>query len=235
MSAAPALSVAGLTSGYGEAIVIRNLGFDIAPGEIVALLGKNGMGKSTLLRTIMGYLHKQAGRVLAHGRDISAAPPYRVARLGIGYVAQEKALFQDLTVEENIRLAIRGRTMPQALETVGQAFPFLTDRLWQRAGTLSGGEQKMLLMARVLATGADLILIDEISEGLQPTMVARLAGVIRTAREARGTSFLLVEQNLNFALGLADRYHVLQGGEIVLSGNSADPGAAQSVARHLSV
>ena len=228
-----ALSVKGLTSGYGEAMVIRNVGLEIVPGEIVALLGKNGMGKSTLLRTIVGYLHKQAGRVLFHGRDITSAQPYRVARLGIGYVAQEKALFQDLTVEENIRLAVRGRPLADALETVGQAFPFLTDRLWQRAGTLSGGEQKMLLMARSLATGADLILIDEITEGLQPTMVARLASVIRSAKEARGTSFLLVEQNLTFALATSDRYHLLQGGEIVASGASA--GALASVAKYLSI
>jgi urea transport system ATP-binding protein len=232
---APALSVSGLTSGYGSSMVIRNLGFEIAPGEIVALLGKNGMGKSTLLRSIMGYLRKAAGRVVAHGRDISAAPPYRVARLGIGYVAQEQALFQDLTVEENIRLALRRRALPDALATVGEAFPFLTDRLWQRAGTLSGGEQKMLLMARALATGAGLVLIDEISEGLQPTMIARLAAVIRRARAERGTSFLLVEQNLNFALGTADRYHVLQSGEIVASGGSADAGAAGEVAKYLSV
>ena len=231
----PALSVAGLASGYGSSIVIRNVGFDIARGEIVALLGKNGMGKTTLLRAIMGYLRKQAGRVLAGGRDISASPPYRVARLGVGYVAQERALFQDLTVEENIRLAVRHCTIPEALDTVGQAFPFLTDRLGQRAGTLSGGEQKMLLIARVLATGADLILIDEISEGLQPTMVARLASVIRKAREARGTSFLLVEQNLAFALANSDHYHVLQSGEIVASGASADTGASESVAKYLSV
>jgi branched-chain amino acid transport system ATP-binding protein len=230
-----ALSVEGLTSGYGEAMVIRNVGFKIAPAEILALLGKNGIGKSTLLRTIMGYLRKGAGRVVSHGRDITAAQPYRVARLGIGYVAQEKALFQDLTVEENIRLAIGGRKVAAALETVGEAFPFLTDRLWQRAGTLSGGEQKMLLMARTLATGADLILIDEISEGLQPTMVARIASVIRAAREERGTSFLLVEQNLSFALATSDRYHVLQGGEIVASGASADTGAAASISKYLSV
>jgi urea transport system ATP-binding protein len=231
----PALSVEGLTSGYGEAMVIRNVGLEIAPGEILALLGKNGMGKSTLLRTIMGYLRKAAGRVVAHGRDITGTRPYRVARLGIGYVAQEKALFQDLTVEENIRLAVRARAMPEALETVRDAFPFLADRLWQRAGTLSGGEQKMLLMARSLATGADLILIDEITEGLQPTMVERLSGVIRATREKRGTSFLLVEQNLHFALATSDRYHVLQGGEVVASGASSDPSAAASVAKYLSV
>jgi branched-chain amino acid transport system ATP-binding protein len=234
MSAA-ALSVQGVTSGYGEAMVIRNVGLDIARGEILALLGKNGMGKSTLLRTIMGYLRKAAGRVVSHGRDITHAQPYRVARAGIGYVAQEKALFQDLTVEENIRLAVRDRPMAQALDTVSEAFPFLAERLSQRAGTLSGGEQKMLLMARSLATGAGLILIDEITEGLQPTMVARVASVIKAARQARGTSFLLVEQNLSFALAASDRYHVLQSGEIVATGASREAGAAESVARYLSV
>lgn len=230
-----ALTIEGLTSGYGEVIVIRNVGLTIAPGEILAVLGKNGMGKSTLLRTIMGYLRKQAGRVVSNGRDITTAQPYRVARLGVGYVPQEKALFQDLTVEENIRLAVRDRPMAAALEVVGEAFPFLADRLWQRAGTLSGGEQKMLLMARALASDAELILIDEISEGLQPTMIARLASVIEAARASRGTSFLLVEQNLGFALAASDRYHVLQGGEIVASGASAGRGVAESVAKYLSV
>jgi branched-chain amino acid transport system ATP-binding protein len=231
----PALSVSGLTSGYGESIVIRDLSFELAAGETLAVLGKNGMGKSTLLRTIMGFLGKKAGLVAANGRDISAASPHRIAHLGVGYVAQEKALFQDLTVEENIRLAVRTRRPADALDIAGEAFPFLRERLSQRAGTLSGGEQKMLLMARALATGAALVLVDEITEGLQPTMVARIGVVIRQAREKFGTSFLLVEQHLAFALDLADRYLVLQGGEIVLSGNSRQPGAAGKITQYLSV
>lgn len=229
------LDVSNLTSGYGESIVIHDLSFALAPGEILAVLGKNGMGKSTLLRTIMGFLHKQNGRIVLNGRDISAAPPHRVARLGVGYVAQEKALFQDLTVDENIRLAVHGRSYPGALDVVGKVFPFLLERLSQRAGTLSGGEQKMLLMARTLATGAKLVLIDEITEGLQPKMVARIGDAVQQARAAQGASFLLVEQHLGFALDIADRYLVIQGGEIVLSGDCRESGASSQIAKYLSL
>jgi len=235
MSTANALSVEKLSSGYAGAVVVREVSLSIAAGEILAVLGKNGMGKSTLLKAVMGFLPRMGGTVLIGGGEATRLPPHRVARLGVGYVAQEKALFQDMTVEENLRLAVRRPDFEAALAEVEASFPFLLQRLKQRAGTLSGGEQKMLLMARSLATGAKLLLIDEITEGLQPSVIDRLAGVIRSARERHGTTMLLVEQHLPFALAVADRWAVLDRGEIAETGASSEPDARERVLKHLSV
>ncbi|QJP14726.1 ABC transporter ATP-binding protein [Starkeya sp. ORNL1] len=229
------LSVDHLSSGYAGAVVVREVSFELAPGEILAVLGKNGMGKSTLLKAMMGFLPKMTGAVTIGGTEATRLPPHRVARLGVGYVAQEKALFQDLTVEENLRLAVRGPDFDAALSEVEKSFPFLLQRLRQRAGTLSGGEQKMLLMARSLAVGAKFLLVDEITEGLQPSVIDRLAGVIRDARARHGTTMLLVEQHLPFALAVADRWAVLDRGEIAETGATSEPDAAGRVLRHLSV
>ncbi|WP_428032465.1 ABC transporter ATP-binding protein [Ancylobacter sp.] len=230
-----ALSVDNLSSGYAGAVVLREVSLAIAPGEILAVLGKNGMGKSTLLKAVMGFLPKMTGSVAIGGAEATRLSPHRVARLGVGYVAQEKALFQDMSVEENLRLAVRRPDFEAALAEVEASFPFLLQRLKQRAGTLSGGEQKMLLMARSLATGAKLLLVDEITEGLQPSVIDRLAGVIRSARDRHGTTLLLVEQHLPFALAVADRWAVLDRGEIAETGAATDPDARQRVLRHLSV
>jgi branched-chain amino acid transport system ATP-binding protein len=230
-----ALSVEKLSSGYAGAVVVREVSLSIASGEILAVLGKNGMGKSTLLKAVMGFLPRMGGTVLIGGGEATRLPPHRVARLGVGYVAQEKALFQDMTVEENLRLAVRRPDFEAALAEVEASFPFLLQRLKQRAGTLSGGEQKMLLMARSLATGAKLLLVDEITEGLQPSVIDRLAGVIRSARERHGTTMLLVEQHLPFALAVADRWAVLDRGEIAETGASSEPDARERVLKHLSV
>ena len=235
MSTANALSVEKLSSGYAGAVVVREVSLSIAAGEILAVLGKNGMGKSTLLKAVMGFLPRMGGTVLIGGGEATRLPPHRVARLGVGYVAQEKALFQDMTVEENLRLAVRRPDFEAALAEVEASFPFLLQRLKQRAGTLSGGEQKMLLMARSLATGAKLLLVDEITEGLQPSVIDRLAGVIRSARERHGTTMLLVEQHLPFALAVADRWAVLDRGEIAETGASSEPDARERVLKHLSV
>lgn len=213
----------------------REVSLAIGQGEILAVLGKNGMGKSTLLKAMMGFLPKMAGTVMIGGTEATRLQPHRVARLGVGYVAQEKALFQDLTVEENLRLAVRRPDFDAALAEVEASFPFLLQRLKQRAGTLSGGEQKMLLMARSLATGAKLLLIDEITEGLQPSVIDRLAGVIRSARDRHGTTMLLVEQHLPFALAVADRWAVLDRGEICESGACAEADSRERVLKHLSV
>jgi urea transport system ATP-binding protein len=229
------LKVKGLTSGYGEAVVLNAIDLDIASGQIFALLGKNGMGKSTLLKAIMGFLPKMCGQIEFDGQDVSETPPYRLARAGVGYVAQEQALFQDLTVEDNIRLSVRGRPIAEALSEVELSFPILLQRLGQRAGTLSGGEQKMLLVARSLANGARLLLIDEISEGLQPSMVDRVASVLATLRTRKNTTMLLVEQNIQFATQVADSYAVLERGAIVTSGAASDPTAFAQIARHMSV
>jgi branched-chain amino acid transport system ATP-binding protein len=229
------MKTTALTSGYGDATVLRAVDLELRSGEIFALLGKNGMGKSTLLKSIMGFLPKMGGQVEFAGSDVSAMPPHRLARAGIGYVAQEKALFQDLTVEENIRLSVRGRPIAAALAEVENSFPFLLQRLKQRAGTLSGGEQKMLLIARSLANGARLLLIDEISEGLQPSIIERVGAVLSDLQTRKGTTMLLVEQNIAFATQVAVRYAVLERGEIVDRGATNDPTASQRIAGYFSV
>ena len=175
-----ALAVIDLSSGYGEAIVVRAASIEVGRGEIVAVLGKNGMGKSTLLKTVMGYLPARTGRVRVFDEDVTGAPPHRVARRAVAYTPQEQAIFQDLTVEDNLKLALPDPGwFASGLARVGETFPFLRERRRQRAGTLSGGEQKMLLVARALMARPRLMLVDEITEGLQPSVVRAARGRVR--------------------------------------------------------
>jgi ABC-type branched-subunit amino acid transport system ATPase component len=233
---AAALDISGLSSGYGEALVVHDVAIEVKMGEIFALLGKNGMGKTTLLRAVMGFLPIQRGSVKLFGDDIGGLPPHRVARRAIAYTPQEQALFQDLTVEDNLRLGLRDNGQFDAgLQRVGQVFSFLPQRLRQRAGTLSGGEQKMLLVARALMSRPRLMLIDEISEGLQPSVIERLSAVLRGERDAMGTSILIVEQNVKFALSIADRYAVLKLGEISDRGSAGEGGVEVRITDQLSV
>ncbi len=234
--AAATLAVSGLTSGYGEAIVVRGINFTVAPGEIVALLGKNGMGKSTLLKTVMGFLPAREGQITLHGRDVTREPPYRIARQAIAYTPQEQAIFQDLSVGDNLRLGQpEAKWFDEELERVGEVFPFLRERLSQRAGTLSGGEQKMMLIARALMARPKMMLVDEITEGLQPSIIERLAKALLAERARTGVAMLLVEQNVRFALEVADRWVVVKLGEIDDEGKSDAPSAAARIADHLSV
>ena len=231
-----ALELADVRSGYGEAVVVRDVTLAIDQSEIFVLLGKNGMGKSTLLKTVMGFLPKLGGSVKLFGEEITSQAPYRIARKAIAYTPQEQALFQDLTVEENLRLALRDDSPLQpGLERIGGYFPFIPQRLKQRAGTLSGGEQKMLLVARALMSRPRLMLVDEISEGLQPSVIERLTEVFRSERAQSRTAMLLIEQHVRFALAIADRYAVLKLGEIVDRGSVTDAGADQRITEHLSV
>jgi branched-chain amino acid transport system ATP-binding protein len=233
---AATLEVNALTSGYGEAIVVRGVSITVAPGEIVALLGKNGMGKSTLLKTVMGFLPAREGRVVLHGQDVTGTPPHRIARQAIAYTPQEQAIFQDLSVADNLRLGqLETDWFDEEYTRIGQIFPFLRERARQRAGTLSGGEQKMLLIARALMARPKLMLVDEISEGLQPSIVERLSHALVAERERTRVSMLLIEQNVRFALDVADRWAVLKLGEIDDEGDSADSDAADRIADHLSV
>ena len=233
---AATLEISALTSGYGEAIVVRGVSMTVAPGEIVALLGKNGMGKSTLLKTVMGFLPAREGRVMLHGRDVTGQPPYRIARQAIAHTPQEQAIFQDLSVGDNLRLGqAEVSWFEEELARVAQVFPFLKERLGQRAGTLSGGEQKMLLIARALMARPKLMLVDEITEGLQPSIIERLAEALVVQRERTGVAMLLVEQNVRFALNVADRWAVLKLGEIDDAGKSDAHNAAARIADHLSV
>lgn len=231
-----ALAVADLSSGYGEAIVVRAATIEVGRGEIVAVLGKNGMGKSTLLKTVMGYLPARSGRVRLFDQDVTGEPPHRVARRAVAFTPQEQAIFQDLTVDDNLRLGLpEPGWFDDGFARIGEIFPFLRERRRQRAGTLSGGEQKMLLVARALMARPRLMLVDEITEGLQPSVIQRLAGVFAEERARSGTAMLLVEQNVRFALGVADRWAVLKLGEIVDRGASDDADAAARIEAHLAV
>jgi ABC-type branched-subunit amino acid transport system ATPase component len=236
LAGVPALRLQGVRSGYGEAIVVNGVDLDVHCGEIVALLGKNGMGKSTLLKTVMGFLPIRGGEVALFGERVDALSPHRIARRAIAYTPQEQALFQDLTVRENLRLGLRDdRELEQGIARVGEMFPFIPQRLRQHAGTLSGGEQKMLLVARALISRPKLMLIDEITEGLQPSVIDRLIGALRAERERAGTAMLLVEQHVKFALAVADRYAVLKLGEIAESGAVGTAGIEHRIADQLSV
>ena len=229
------LALDNLTSGYGAASIVKGVTLSVGPGEIVALLGKNGMGKTTLLKTILGLVPLRGGAVRIEGVPVAGLSPARLVALGLGYAPQEQPLFQDLSIRDNLRLALRSdKQLAPALDHVFGYFPFLKDRLRQRAGTLSGGEQKMLILARALMLNPRLLLIDEISEGLQPSVIDRIAVALHGERTRNGTSMLVVEQNLDFALRLADRWAVLKLGEIDDEGPSG-PQARTRVLQHLSL
>lgn len=229
------LSLEGVTSGYGAVAVIRDLSLEIRPGEIFALMGKNGMGKTTLLKTILGVIAPKSGAIHLDGAAVAGRDPRAMAEAGVGYAPQEQPLFQDLSIRDNLRLALPSdRALGPGLERVYAHFPFLRERLAQKAGTLSGGEQKMLIIARSLMRRPSLLLIDEISEGLQPSVVARISAALRAERDANGTTILLVEQNLGFALGVADRWAVLKLGVIDDAG-TVGPDAQERVLRHLQI
>ncbi|MEM1384916.1 MAG: ABC transporter ATP-binding protein [Pseudomonadota bacterium] len=230
------LATEGLVAGYGGATVLRGVSLALAPGEVLAVLGKNGMGKSTLLKAIMGFLPVRGGRVRMEGQDVTGLQPHRLARTGIAYSPQEFTIFQDLTVGDNLRLgAPTDRIFAERLESLRGIFPRMLERLKQRAGTLSGGEQKMLLMSRALLSRPRIMLVDEISEGLQPTMIDRMAEALAAARRDQGVSVLLVEQNLGFAVSVADRYAVLKLGEVVEEGAVGAAADTAVLAEHLKV
>lgn len=235
MAEEPKLVLEGVSSGYGVIDVVNEVSLSIPPGEIFVLLGKNGMGKTTLLKTILGFLRLSGGAIKVDGVSIAGRKPAEIIASGIGYAPQELPLFQDLAIRDNLRLALRSdKYLPDALEQVYGYFPFLKDRLSQKAGTLSGGEQKMLILARALMLRPKLLLIDEISEGLQPSVVQNIARALKDDREKRGTTVLLVEQNLDFALSVADRWGILKLGAIQeVSANGAD--SAGRVLKHLKI
>jgi len=232
----PALQVTAMTSGYGALMVLRDVHLSVASGSVVAILGKNGVGKTTLLKSILGFLPKQSGQVLLSGQDITTTPAYRVARQSVTYTPQEQALFADLTIKDNLRLGVsHDSLLADRLTAVYEIFPFLKDRMEQLAGTLSGGEQKMLLIARALLGRPQLMLIDEITEGLQPSVIQRVANALNTERQRHGTSMLIVEQNVEFALQVADHYIVLKRGEVVLTGRTHEAGALTAIEAELTM
>lgn len=232
-----ALVVEELHSGYGGAAVIHGIDFNMGVGEVVAILGRNGMGKTTLLKSIMGVVSPTAGSISILGnRSERTTRPYQIARLGVSYIAQERSLYGDLTVEENIALALpREITIAAAFERIAELFPKLVTRRAQLAGTLSGGEQKMLLVARGLVSRPRILLIDEVTEGLQPSVREILKAALKRDIADHGTTILLVEQDLRFAFTLADRFLVMNLGRFVAEGQTAGHDWNRVAVEHLAV
>jgi branched-chain amino acid transport system ATP-binding protein len=222
---ATALAVEGLNAWYGESHILHGVDFSVAPGEVVTLLGRNGSGRTTTLRAIMGLVGKRVGSIRlgtneAAGETIRMAP-HRVARMGVGYCPEERGIFASLSADENLRLppplkgngsGLVGEPMP--VSEIHAMFPNLKERASSPGTRLSGGEQQMLAVARILRTGARLLLLDEISEGLAPVIVQKLGEVIRMLKQ-KGYTIVLVEQNFRFAAPLADRFCVMEHGRIV--------------------
>lgn len=230
------LRVTDVECGYGDLTILRRISFELAPGEVLAVLGHNGVGKSTLLRTLIGQLRARRGEISYAGSRLIGLKPYHIANRGISYIPQEAALFPDLSVVKNLRVAFGTRKdFGSACDHALAAFPFLRNRLHQRAGTLSGGEQKMLLVARSMLVSPRLILADEVTEGVQPMQVSRIAEVLRACREHDGTAMLIVEQHLDFALGIADRFVLMKQGMMVSAGATSSRGARVEIERQLAL
>jgi branched-chain amino acid transport system ATP-binding protein len=209
------LKIANLEAWYGESHILHGVELRVQEGEVVTLLGRNGAGRTTTLRAIMGLVGARTGSVLIDGIETVRLAPHRIARIGVGYCPEERGIFSSLSTEENLLLPPRLKGVEaMQLEEIYAIFPHLRERAAGSGTCLSGGEQQMLAVARILRTGARLLLLDEISEGLAPVIVQRLGNVIRTLR-AKGFTVVLVEQNFRFAAPLADRFYVMESGRIV--------------------
>jgi branched-chain amino acid transport system ATP-binding protein len=209
------LKIANLEAWYGESHILHGVEFSVQEGEIVTLLGRNGAGRTTTLRSIMGLVGSRKGSVLIQGVESVGFAPHQIARMGVGYCPEERGIFAALSTEENLLLPPRLKgAQGMRLEEIYDIFPNLRERSASPGTRLSGGEQQMLAVARILRTGARLLLLDEISEGLAPVIVQKLGDVIRTLR-AKGMTVVLVEQNFRFAAPLADRFYVMERGKIV--------------------
>jgi branched-chain amino acid transport system ATP-binding protein len=224
------LVVEDLHAHYGKSHILHGVSLEVDTGEIVCLLGRNGVGKSTTLKSVMGLVAPSRGRVSFKGAPLAGLPPYRIARLGLGYVPEERRIFPTITVRENLLMGMkRGtRTGDWTPERVYEFFPRLKERERQRAGTLSGGEQQMLTMGRTLMGNPELLLVDEPTEGLAPMIVEQVEGIL-TAIHKSGTPVLLVEQSMETALALAQRGYVMSKGQIVFSGSMRELQASESV------
>jgi len=211
-----ALEIQGLQAWYGESHVLYGVDMVVRPGEVVTLLGRNGAGRTTTMRAIMGLTGARKGSLKIDGVETIAMPTHRIAHLGVGYCPEERGIFSSLSCEENLLLPprLKGATGGMSVEEIYDMFPNLAERRHSQGTRLSGGEQQMLAVARILRTGAKLLLLDEISEGLAPVIVQALARMITTLR-TKGYTVVMVEQNFRFAAPLADRFYVMEHGRMV--------------------
>ena len=231
------LSASELRSGYGIGDVLQGFGLAIEAGEVVSVLGRNGVGKTTLMKTLIGLLSARSGRIEYQGRDITSLSAFRRARLGIGYVPQGRGIFPHMTVRDNLRMGglVNEKRRSLDYEAVFGYFPFLRERLAQRGGTLSGGQQAMLAIARALINEPDLLLLDEPSDGVQPSVVQELGGFIGTLNQEKGLTVLIVEQNIDLVQTIAQRAYVLDKGKVVAKLERGELESTERVAAYLAV
>ena len=208
------LRVHDLHAFYGESHILHGIDFQVNRGELVTLLGRNGAGRTTTLKAILGLVGKRSGSIMINGHQVIDLPTHRIAHLGIGYCPEERGIYASLTTEENLLLPPAVNSSGMSLDEIYEMFPNLAERRNSPGSRLSGGEQQMLAMARILRTGAQLLLLDEITEGLAPVIVQTLGRVIAQLKE-KGLTIILVEQNFRFAAPLADRHYVIEHGRIV--------------------
>jgi urea transport system ATP-binding protein len=235
MSAEPVLDVAGLRAAYGRTPVLRGIDMTIAKGEIVSLIGRNGVGKTTTMRCLIGLLRATSGQILFEGQPITDLPADARARLGIGYIPQGRQVFPRMTVEENISVSLlAGRGKDRRLaELAYQYFPILKERRRQSAGTLSGGEQQQLAIGRAMVGNPRLMLLDEPSEGIQPSIVQMICEVLKSVRDQLGTTILFVEQNLDTILAISERCYVADKGTIIAEISRDQLRTRDAVRQHL--
>ncbi len=211
---APLLGVKGLNAWYGESHILHGMDFHIMPGEVVTLLGRNGAGKTTTMKSIMGIVGRRTGSVTYDGQELIGLPSNRIAQLGVAFCPEERGIFASLNVEENLLLPPQVRDGGLPLSTIFELFPNLKERLASQGTKLSGGEQQMLAIARILRTGARLLLLDEPTEGLAPVIIQQIGRTIRRLKQD-GFTILLVEQNFRFAATVADRHYVVERGKVI--------------------
>jgi len=231
------LELADVNAGYGRTPVLRDISLAIEEGEIVSLIGRNGAGKSTLMKTIIGLLTPTEGEITFRGEAITEATAERRARRGIGYVPQDKEIFPRLTVHENLKVGSMVNTDQKRtlFEEMYGYFPILEERRGQKAGTMSGGEQQMLAIARALVGAPDLLLLDEPSEGVQPTIVEEISDAVQEINDDLGTTIFFVEQNLDFTVNTTERCYVIETGQIVNELPPEDLRDSEVVQRHITV
>ncbi len=231
------LSARGLRSGYGGKPVLQGVDIDVRPGEIVAIIGRNGVGKSTLMKTLVGLLTVTAGSIRFSGQQVEQLAAHKRARRGIGYVPQGRDVFPRMSVEENLKVGemIRGRADSADYERVYVAFPILAERRHQRAGTLSGGQQQQLAIGRVLIGRPSLILLDEPSEGIQPSVVQDIARIVTELNRSGGITIVFVEQNLDMIRAMAQRAYVMDKGRVVAEMGREELHDRDAVRRHLAI